>query len=424
MMGRNFFNSRLSFALLKRILLITCVITTVLTVVQLLLSYLDEKETLSKFLSELETVHSEALARNVFEINNEAAQSIIDGMLFYDAIGYVSVSIEEQDGVKIIEAGERTSSAAVTSRQFPLVFVFADRPIHVGTVEIQSDPNYLYKHIKQSFFVILTTQIIKTFLVSGILLILFHRVIISRIDAIHRWLMSYSAEDYFTPLTFTNSKSSNDEIDELKDEINIVGKSLQRSTQELELLVEQRTEELKKANLKLEKLAYTDSLTGVANRSALLNKSEEELRRSRRLGYDMGVMMLDLDNFKSVNDTYGHDAGDKVLQSVAQAVNNSLRKDEMLGRLGGEEFVVIVHGADKIGMQQLAKRIQDVISLQDFSFLREGYSVTVSIGYTKVERNEQFKSALNRADSHLYTAKANGRNCYVTDSEIVPKLVK
>ncbi|WP_083595201.1 sensor domain-containing diguanylate cyclase [Alteromonas sp. RW2A1] len=424
MTGRNFFNSRLSFALLKKILLITCVITSILTVVQLLLSYLDEKEALSKFLSELETVHSEALARNVFEINNEAAQSIIDGMLSYDAIGYVSVSIKEQDGVKIIEAGERTSSAAVASRQFPIVFVFANLAMPVGTVEIQSDANYLYDHIKQSFFVILTTQIIKTFLVSGILLILFHRLIISRIDAIHRWLVSYSAEDNFTPLAFTNSKSSNDEIDELKDEINIVGKSLQRSTQELEILVEQRTEELKKANLKLEKLAYTDSLTGVANRSALLNKSEEELRRSRRLGYDMGVMMLDLDNFKSVNDNYGHDAGDKVLKSVAQAVNNSLRKDETLGRLGGEEFVVIVHGADKVGMQQLAGRIQDVISLQDFSFLREGYSVTVSIGYTKVEKNEQFKSALKRADSHLYTAKANGRNCCVTDSEIIPKLVK
>ncbi|APE07536.1 hypothetical protein BM528_04335 [Alteromonas sp. RW2A1] len=409
---------------MKKILLITCVITSILTVVQLLLSYLDEKEALSKFLSELETVHSEALARNVFEINNEAAQSIIDGMLSYDAIGYVSVSIKEQDGVKIIEAGERTSSAAVASRQFPIVFVFANLAMPVGTVEIQSDANYLYDHIKQSFFVILTTQIIKTFLVSGILLILFHRLIISRIDAIHRWLVSYSAEDNFTPLAFTNSKSSNDEIDELKDEINIVGKSLQRSTQELEILVEQRTEELKKANLKLEKLAYTDSLTGVANRSALLNKSEEELRRSRRLGYDMGVMMLDLDNFKSVNDNYGHDAGDKVLKSVAQAVNNSLRKDETLGRLGGEEFVVIVHGADKVGMQQLAGRIQDVISLQDFSFLREGYSVTVSIGYTKVEKNEQFKSALKRADSHLYTAKANGRNCCVTDSEIIPKLVK
>ena len=371
MMGRNLFNSRLSFALLKKILLITCVITSVLTVVQLLLSYLDEKETLSKFLSKLETVHSEALARGVWEINDENTQSIIDGMVSYDAIGYVSVSIKEQDGITVIKAGERTSSAAVTSRVFPIVFVFNGRTTHVGTVEIQSDANYLYNHIKQSFFVILTTQVIKTFLVSVILLILFYRLIISRIDAIHRWLMSYSAEGNFTPLAFTNSKSSNDEIDELKDAINIVGKSLQRSTQELEILVEQRTEELKKANLKLEKLAYTDSLTGVANRSALLIKSEEELRRSRRLGYDMGVMMLDLDNFKSVNDTYGHDAGDKVLQSVAQAVNNSLRKDETFGRLGGEEFVVVVHGADKVGMQQLAKRIQDVISLQDFSFLRE-----------------------------------------------------
>jgi hypothetical protein len=75
------------------------VITSVLTVVQLLLSYLDEKETLSKFLSELETVHSEALARGFWELNDEAAQNIIDGILSYDAIGYVSVSIKAEDGV-------------------------------------------------------------------------------------------------------------------------------------------------------------------------------------------------------------------------------------------------------------------------------------------------------------------------------------
>jgi|TARA_B110000908_G_scaffold157280_1_gene197275 diguanylate cyclase (GGDEF)-like protein len=194
------------------------------------------------------------------------------------------------------------------------------------------------------------------------------------------------------------------------------GHQVHKHTIGLEKIVAERTAEL-------EKLAYTDSLTGVTNRGAFLQASSEELNRSRRLSYDVGVMMLDLDHFKAINDTYGHDAGDKVLKQVSQAMSNCLRKEDTLGRIGGEEFAIITPGADKGAMHKLASRLQQSISLLNFSFLPEDKNITVSIGYTKISNDEDFKAALKRADEHLYAAKASGRNTFITDKGFVPSIV-
>lgn len=173
----------------------------------------------------------------------------------------------------------------------------------------------------------------------------------------------------------------------------------------------------------LEKLAYTDGLTGIANRVSFFYRAEKELHRSRRLSYDLGVIMLDLDYFKKINDNYGHEAGDEVLKSTATAMEACLREEDCIGRIGGEEFAIIVPGADKLGLHNLVTRIQDVIQLLEFSFLDEGAPITVSIGYTVVKDNEIFKAALKRADTHLYTAKSSGRNCFVTDKEFIRNIV-
>jgi diguanylate cyclase (GGDEF)-like protein/PAS domain S-box-containing protein len=173
----------------------------------------------------------------------------------------------------------------------------------------------------------------------------------------------------------------------------------------------------------LEKLAYTDSLTGIANRISFLYKVDKELKRSRRLTYYVGVMMLDLDHFKQVNDNYGHNCGDEVLIKVAAALKSCLREEDCIGRIGGEEFAIIVPGANKLGLHKLATRLQEAVSMQKFSFFEKDKKITVSMGYTVVKNDEKFNSALNRADKHLYSAKANGRNCFVTDKEFIPNIV-
>jgi len=173
----------------------------------------------------------------------------------------------------------------------------------------------------------------------------------------------------------------------------------------------------------LENLAYTDGLTGIANRVAFFLTAEKELNRARRMTYDVGVMMLDLDYFKSINDSYGHEAGDEVLKKVANALDGCLREVDCVGRIGGEEFAIVVPVADKSGLHNLAKRLQTSISLLSFKSIPEEREITISIGYTMVKTNETFKVALSRSDKYLYEAKANGRNCFITDHTFISKIV-
>ncbi|WP_206484271.1 diguanylate cyclase [Thalassotalea sp. G2M2-11] len=174
----------------------------------------------------------------------------------------------------------------------------------------------------------------------------------------------------------------------------------------------------------LEKLAYTDSLTGVANRMAFFQQTEKEINRSRRLSYDVGLMMLDLDHFKQINDTCGHDAGDKVLKAVASSLEACLREQDTLGRLGGEEFAIIVPGADKNGLFNLANRLLEAVRQLTFVFLAQDRGISVSIGYTVLKLNEDVSTALKRADNHLYQAKSSGRDKFCTDPEYICKIAK
>ena len=176
-------------------------------------------------------------------------------------------------------------------------------------------------------------------------------------------------------------------------------------------------------NKHLEKLAYTDNLTGIANRVAYFHRVEKELNRARRLSYDIGVMILDLDYFKKINDNYGHDAGDEVLRSVAKALALCLREEDCLGRIGGEEFALIIPGADPVGLENVAERLQAAARELSFPFFVDDRRVTMSIGFTLIQTSESFKQALSRADRYLYKAKANGRDCYVTDEAAITDFV-
>jgi len=422
-MKRSIFKSKLSFILLTKILLISGILTVILTGVQLLVTYQERKESLNHFISEAVRAHIPGISHSLVRLNYYSAQDIIDGIVSYEAIGYVSITAADSQVFDDMKAGEYNPSSGSFGREFPILWEERGQVKKLAMVTIMTDGQYLYKQVKSSFYVILFSQAIKTFIVSIILLSLFYRLIISRINTIHRWLASYSPDNEFEPIRFIKGEQQKDEIDELKDAINTVGKSLRKHNIELETLVEEKTKELTKANRELEKLAYTDTLTCIANRASFFLKAEDELRRSRRLSYSLGVMMLDLDHFKSINDNYGHDAGDEVLKVVSKAMNDCLRKEDTLGRIGGEEFAIIVPGADKLGMYNLAKRLQACLEFQSFSFLTSDKKITMSIGYTKAKEKELFKSALKRADEHLYKAKNGGRNQFVTDREFVPSIV-
>ncbi len=155
----------------------------------------------------------------------------------------------------------------------------------------------------------------------------------------------------------------------------------------------------------LEHLATHDSLTQSLNRRALLQRCEDELERAQRYGNGPSIMMLDLDNFKAVNDTRGHQHGDAVLVHFAERTRQVLRRADRLGRYGGEEFLVLLPGADTEAAISVAQRIH--------ATLAAGHALDckVSIGLTSwTGSHETLDAMLSRADAAMYRAKAQGRN--------------
>jgi diguanylate cyclase (GGDEF)-like protein/PAS domain S-box-containing protein len=157
--------------------------------------------------------------------------------------------------------------------------------------------------------------------------------------------------------------------------------------------------------------ASTDALTGVSNRRYFMAQAEQELRRSRRFARELSVMMVDLDHFKHVNDEHGHAAGDAILQGVVKRALESLRQSDQLGRLGGEEFAVILPETGLTAANEAAERLRKHVA--DRPFIAEPLIVpcTVSVGVAQMNANDgTIDDLFNRADKALYRAKKQGRN--------------
>ena len=164
---------------------------------------------------------------------------------------------------------------------------------------------------------------------------------------------------------------------------------------------------LEEKNKKLEKLSTTDKLTNIYNRQKLDIELSKEVYRSNRTGHSFSLIMIDIDFFKSTNDLYGHQVGDLVLIEFANIVKKSLRKYDVFGRWGGEEFLIICPHTKKEGAKIKAESLREEIEKNEF---KEVGKKTCSIGVTTYKKNDNEEIILNRADKALYKAKNHGRN--------------
>jgi diguanylate cyclase (GGDEF)-like protein/PAS domain S-box-containing protein len=173
--------------------------------------------------------------------------------------------------------------------------------------------------------------------------------------------------------------------------------------------------ELQLALAREQKLARTDPLTGVGNRLSFFEIAEHEFIVAKRYVHPLTVIMLDLDHFKQVNDTFGHDIGDQVLVQVAQTIHMQLRAPDLLARFGGEEFIVLLSMTDIPQAQVVAERIRDQIDELVVETKRGAVRVTASIGVADFDRDDaSIDMVIQRADQALYAAKQTGRNCVVS----------
>jgi diguanylate cyclase (GGDEF)-like protein len=154
-------------------------------------------------------------------------------------------------------------------------------------------------------------------------------------------------------------------------------------------------------------LATTDSLTGIANRREFSNSLDREIERAKRYGGILSLVMYDIDHFKRVNDTFGHDAGDQILKVLTEVVSDSIRTADFIARWGGEEFVVLTPQTDLEGAVALAEKLR--LKVVDHSFEKVG-NITISLGVAEFHDGDDANTLFNKVDNALYKAKENGRN--------------
>jgi len=243
--------------------------------------------------------------------------------------------------------------------------------------------------------------LIAVFLVSLLVtLALFHQIIQSRIlrpvisleEAVHR-LRGGRFDLPYLP-------KPDNEIGRLVDHFEKMSHSLRDTTRELERKVAHRTEEL-------QRLARVDALTGLKNRRGLDEVMNEEIQRAEREQKGFGLLWLDIDHFKTINDTQGHQAGDDILCRVALWLKAAIRPYDHPGRWGGDEFVVVLSPCDATTLEQIAGRIRASVEQES---QRTGTAVTISVGGHFCQPGENLDVLLHNADQALYQAKRKGRN--------------
>ena len=187
---------------------------------------------------------------------------------------------------------------------------------------------------------------------------------------------------------------------------------LLRESKQLIRLSDRREQDMNRLNKKLEQLTHSlaykaehDFLTGCLNKGAMAQRIAETMALR-----DCGLVVLDIDHFKRVNDRHGHPAGDAVLHGLAGTMLETLDKDDCVGRMGGEEFAILLRHSAADEVRAFAERLRSAVEATDMAAGTKTLRITISLGTTRCTRGEAFDDAYRRADEALYAAKSGGRN--------------
>lgn len=214
------------------------------------------------------------------------------------------------------------------------------------------------------------------------------------------------------------------EIKTIVDQMILETKDLVDSGKRLQTRMKMSTDDLKLLQQELEKSqqeAQTDALTSLFNKRGFEKRFELERIRAKQNELPFSIIMVDIDYFKRVNDTYGHLVGDSLLKSIANLLKSHLRKNDIASRYGGEEFLILLPETELDGATAVAQKIKDTLAKKEWKLKETGESmgrVTVSMGIALYRLNEPEEALIKRADDALYLAKNNGRNQIVTQDEI------
>jgi|GEM_PF-1755581 len=291
--------------------------------------------------------------------------------------------------------------------------------MHLGKVRLYATREYIDESNRSFLFSIILQILIMDIILIGIVMILLKKIFLDPVRNLSNASIAISSGNLNRSIQVF---SRNDEIgilaknfDLMRDSIRNYITELQKSRDSLELKVQQRTLEIQEANIKLERLASTDGLTGITNHRRFEELFDQEWRRAIRSGKPISIIMIDVDFFKLYNDTYGHQLGDECLKKVAQLFLEIVRRPgDVVARYGGEEFIVILPETDSASAMFICEKLR--IGVQEMRIEHKSSSVseylTISLGChtTRAEQANDSLTPIRIADEALYISKKSGRN--------------
>ena len=226
----------------------------------------------------------------------------------------------------------------------------------------------------------------------------------------------FKKEDLFFITAISNPAAVAIENALLHDKSKRSEEELRRARDELEAKVQERTSELAEANAKLRELSITDDLTGLFNHRYLVRALEAEFIRAIRYKRNFSVLLFDIDDFKHVNDSYGHSCGDAVLIRLASLIRGCLRGSDMVARYGGDEIAILLPETEKSKATEVAEKLRSLIEKTSFEWNGRGFNITCSIGIASAPDNRitDWNDLLDKADQALYMGKGTGKNVVFT----------
>lgn len=412
----------LSWQLLKSVLSIYFVITAVVTAGQMVIEYQHTRGMIQAELASTERTFYPALATALWELNNEQLQAIQRGLVDLPII--TSMRVVDAFGHELSRLSKGDTGRALGSNithTFPVTYRFSGDDVPLATVTFEASSEVILQRVELGYQMILIAALIKSTTLSLLFVWVFRRRLGSPLKQLSDAVDSIDIESLGNKhVDFKQSEYNelsrleqafNRMLDRLHEERRSHDSSLTALNRSLEQLVEKRTEELRAANENLEQLVRTDTLTGAANRRHFVERMRVEIQRSRRSKPPLSLLMIDLDNFKQINDKWGHSAGDEVLRCFAQLASTHLRAGDLFARLGGEEFSILLPDTSLTGAEEAAQRIIQAVRQQQVASDKHQIQYTISIGVAELQDDEDdYEPFLKRADRALYSAKHAGRD--------------
>lgn len=392
-------------------------------------------------------VYQQTLSKSIWEMDRDSLQTHLNSMANAASVGQVVVTLQSANHApevfrRVREGWLPSTLAPVLNRSLDYE-LFAGSKEVVGALALYGDERVLWARLRSEVAEIVATQIAQSLLLASLIMLLLNRLVTVHVRRIAQHLGQLTPANLRQLLTLDRNPLRQDELSQLVGGVNQLQTTLsdfleQQQRDEKELLahrdnltelVRERTAALEAANGKLEdtntrleSLARTDALTGLANRRQFDEMKVIEFRRALRTGHPLSLLVCDIDCFKRYNDTYGHASGDQCLRAVAVALGVcSARAGDLVARIGGEEFAVLLPATDASQAALLAAQL--LRAVVDLGIAHNNSEVapvvTISVGLAQLDPTQvdKFDTLFDQADKALYQAKSGGRNRVVVHGQ-------